>query len=80
MDVEMDVRNVLLGNHDSAHNAGVWLRKHLNIDPKFTIFEQFEEYFNCRIEVDDRTDAWMCPNKIEFEKTSDLTVFLLRWS
>lgn len=80
MDVKVDVRNVLPGGHDSANNAAAWLREHLNIDPKYTIFEQFEEYFNCRIDVDDRADAWMCPNKIVFSKPSELTAFVLRWT
>lgn len=80
MSVTIDITNVLPGGHDSANNAAAWLREHLSIDPKYTIFEQFEEYFDCRIDVDDRTDAWMCPNKIVFNKTSELTAFVLRWT
>lgn len=78
--ITVDCRNVLPGDHDSANNAGIWLREHLNIDSNCTIFEQFEEYFNCRIEVADRTDYWMQPDRIVFNRSEDLTAFLLRWS
>jgi hypothetical protein len=80
MEAKVDVRNVLPGHHPALHNAGVWLREHLEIPRQYTIFEQFEQYFNCRIDVDDRQDYYMQPNKVVFENTQDLTAFLLRWS
>ena len=76
----MDVSNVLPGDHEALHNAAVWLRLHLNIDTKHTIFSKFEEYFNCRIDVADRKDNWATPNKFVFESSAELTAFVLRWS
>ena len=80
MDVKVDVSNVLPGDHPAADNAGTWLRQHLKIPTHCTIFEQFEEYFNCRIDVDNRNDTWMQPNKFVFETGADVTAFVLRWS
>lgn len=80
MDVKVDVTNVLPGDHVSVHNAAVWLREHLNLHPQQTIFEQFEEYFDCRIDVDDRKDYFMTPNKIVFVSGADAVAFLLKWS
>ena len=80
MDVKVDVGNVLAGDHPSADNAGIWLREHLQIHPQYTIFEEFEEYFNCRIDVADRKDNWATPNKFVFESSAELTAFVLRWS
>ena len=80
MDVKMDVRNVLPGDHESLHNAGVWLREELKIPHNQTIFNQFEQCFNCRIDVDDRRDYFMQPNKVVFENSQDLTAFVLKWS
>ena len=80
MDLKVDVTNVLPGDHEALHNAAMWLREHLNIDTKHTIFSKFEEYFNCRLDVDDRTDYFMQPNKAVFETSADLTAFLLKWS
>lgn len=80
MDVKVDVSNVLPGDHVSANNAAAWLREHMNIPSHETIFDQFEEYFDCRIDVDNRKDSWMEPNKIVFQSSKDLTAFLLRWS
>jgi hypothetical protein len=72
--------NVLDGGHEATNNAAIWLREHLNIPSQCTIFEQFEEYFNCRIDVDDRKDYFMQPNTITFNNPADLTAFLLKWS
>lgn len=80
MDVKVVVSNVLPGEHVALHNAAVWLREHLNIPRQCTIFEQFEQYFNCRIDVDDRKDYFMQPNKVVFESSQDLTAFLLKWA
>ena len=80
MDIKVDVSNVLLGDHPATNNAGVWLREHLGIPPNQTIFEQFEEYFDCRIDVDDRKDYWMQPNKIVFASSAAATAFVLKWS
>jgi hypothetical protein len=80
MDVKVDVSNVLPGDHPAADNAGIWLRQHLQIEPQYTIFEEFEEYFNCRIDVADRKDTWMQPNKFVFETGADVTAFVLKWS
>ena len=80
MDFKVDVSNVLPGDHHSADNAGIWLREYLNIPTFQPIFTQFEEYFNCRIDVDDRRDSYMQPNKVVFATSADLTAFVLRWS
>lgn len=80
MDVKVDVSNVLPGGHEAGYNAGTWLREHFNIPHTTPIFEKFEEYFNCRIDVDDRKDWFMEPNKIVFENSADLTAFVLKWS
>lgn len=80
MDIKVDVDNVLRGDHQSLENAAIWLREHLNIPEQCTVFDDFEEYFNCRIEVDDRFDCWMEPNRVVFESSTDLTAFLLKWS
>jgi hypothetical protein len=80
MDVKVDVKNVLPGNHQSLENAAVWLREHLNVPEQYTIFEQFEEYFNCRIDVDDRKDYWMQPNKVVFDSSAELMAFVLKWT
>lgn len=80
MDVKVDVTNVLPGNHHAANNAGVWLREHLAVPAQQTIFEQFEEYFDCRIDVDDRRDYWMEPNKIVFASSAELMAFVLKWT
>lgn len=80
MVVEVDVSNVLPGDHPAANNAGIWLREHLNVPAQCTIFEQFEEYFDCRIDVDDRKDYWMQPNKIVFASGADATAFVLKWA
>ena len=80
MDVKVDVSNILPGDHESLHNAAVWLREHLNIPHQCTIFEQFEQYFNCRIDVDDRKDYFMQPNRVVFGTSADVTAFVLKWS
>ena len=80
MDIKVDVSNVLPGSHPATNNAAVWLREHLNLHPQQTIFEHFEEYFDCRIDVDDRKDWFMEPNKIVFENSAALTAFLLKWA
>ena len=80
MDVKVDVSNVLPGSHSSTSRAAAWLRDELNIPMHETVFEQFEEYFNCRIVVEDRHDSWMQPDKIVFENNQDLVAFLLKWS
>lgn len=76
----MDVSNVLPGNHSALENAAIWLREYLNVPEQCTIFEQFEKYFNCKIDVDDRRDYWMQPNRVVFENSVSLTAFLLKWS
>ena len=80
MDVKVDIRNVLPGDHPSLENAAIWLREYMNIPEQCTVFDEFEEYFDCRIEVDDRKDYWMQPNKVVFENSASLTAFLLKWS
>ena len=80
MDVKVDVTNVLPGSHPATNNAGIWLREHLQVPHNCTIFEQFEEYFNCRVDVDDRKDYFMEPNKVVFESNKDLLAFVLKWS
>lgn len=80
MDVKVGVNNVLPGGHEALNNAGIWLREHLQIPYNQTIFEEFEEHFNCRIEVEDRKDYFMQPIKVVFETGADVTAFVLRWS
>jgi len=80
MVVEMDVGNVLSGDHRALENAAIWLRAHLNLPEQCTIFEQFDEYFNCSIDVDDKKDNWMQPNYVVFENSAALTAFLLKWA
>ena len=80
MDVKVDVTNVLPGNHPATNNAAVWLREYLNVPHNCTIFEQFEQHFNCRIDVDDRKDYWMEPNKVVFGSGAELMAFVLKWS
>lgn len=80
MVVEVDVSNVLPGEHEALNNAGIWLREHLQIPYNQTIFEEFEEHFNCRIEVEDRKDYFMQPIKVIFENSAAVTAFLLKWS
>lgn len=80
MDVKVDVSNVLPGDHPALNEAGIWLREHLNVPSNQTIFEEFEEYFNCRIDVDDRRDYFMQPNQVVFGNSKDLIAFLLKWS
>lgn len=80
MDIKVDLGNILDGSHESTNNAGAWLREHLQIPSNCSVIDQFEEYFNCRIIMDDRNDAWMEPTKIVFESSADLTAFVLKWS
>ena len=80
MDIKVDVSNVLSGDHHALENAAIWLREHLSIPELCTVFEEFEEYFDCRIEVDNRKDYWMQPNKVVFENSAALTAFLLKWA
>lgn len=80
MDVKVDIRNILPGDHIALENAAIWLREHLNVPENETIFKQFEENFDCRIDVDDHRDYWMQPNFVVFENSRDLTAFLLKWS
>ena len=72
--------NILYGEHPAANNAGIWLRDHLHIPSHLSIVDEYEKYFNCRVDIDDRVDSWMMPNKIVFASNADLTAFLLRWS
>lgn len=72
--------NLLPGDHPSTHNAALWLREHLGIPREDTIFAEFEQHFDCRIDVGDPADNWMQPNTIEFPTAEDLTMFVLRWS
>ena len=67
MDVKVVIDNVLPGDHPASDAAGIWLREHFKIPSYTPIFSKFEEYFNCRIDVDDRTDSWIQPNKAVFE-------------
>lgn len=78
--VNIDVSNVLPGDHPAADTAAIWLRGHLKIHPRYTIFDEFEEYFKCRIDVDDRKDNMMQPNKFIFESGEAVTAFVLKWS
>ena len=80
MEVKVDVTNVLPGDHAALENAAIWLREHLNIPEQCTVFEQFEEYFDCRIEVADRKDYWMQPDKVVFGSGAEVTAFVLKWS
>ena len=80
MDVKVVIDNVLPGDHPAADNAAIWLREHLSIPSQLPLFDEFEQYFNCRVDVHDRKDSWMAPNKVIFENSADLTAFLLRWS
>lgn len=80
MDLIVDVSNVLDGQHEAANNAAIWLREHLEIPHNCTVVEQFEKYFNCRIIIADRNDAWLTPDKIVFETGTDVTAFVLKWS
>lgn len=80
MVVKVDVGNVLPGEHEALNNAGIWLREQLQVPHNQTIFEEFEEHFNCRIDVDDRRDYFMQPNKVVFENSRDLTAFLIKWT
>lgn len=80
MDVKVDVSNVLPGDHVALENAAFWLREHFQVPEQCTIFEQFEEYFDCRIDVDNRMDYWMQPNKVVFESSADAVMFILKWS
>lgn len=80
MVTEVDVSNVLPGDHLALENAAIWLREHLNVPEQCTIFEDFEKYFNCKIDVDDRRDYWMQPNRVVFGNSRELTAFLLKWS
>ncbi len=70
----------LPGTSESLHNAGVWLREHLNVPPRHTIFDEFEKYFNCQLVVEHREDPWYCPDRAVFNTEQDLTAFLLRWA
>ena len=70
----------LAGNLESLHNAAAWLREYLDVHPQDTIFDQFEEYFNCQLVVEHRQDPWYCPDKAIFNTEQDLTAFLLRWA
>lgn len=80
MDVKVDLTHILPGEHPATDNAARWLRGYFNIPSDRALFDKFEEYFDCRVDVDDRRDYFMQPNKIIFETSADLTAFLLRWS
>jgi hypothetical protein len=71
---------IIQGNNEALNNAAIWLRQELNIHPNQTIFAEFEEYFNCKITVRDRTDPWYMPSLVEFANENDAMMFLLRWS
>ncbi len=80
MDAKMDVSNVLPGEHEALNNAAMWLREHLQIPYNQVIFKEFEEYFNCKIEVEDRNDYFMQPIKAVFATSQDVTAFVLKWN
>jgi hypothetical protein len=80
MDVKVDVTNVILGSHESTNNAAIWLREKLGIPSQRPILDEFEEYFNCRVVAESRTDPWAEPEKIVFENSADALAFLLKWS
>lgn len=80
MDVKVDLSHIIPGSHDSTNNAGIWLRENLQIPKNKPIFDQFEQYFNCRVVVEDRNDCWIEPDKIVFENSVDALAFLLKWS
>lgn len=71
--------NVVHGENTALDNAACWLREYLGIPGSETIFEQFEEYFNCRLVVGDITDPWYCPDYAVFASAEDATMFLLKW-
>lgn len=79
MDVKVDVSNVLPGNHAALENAAIWLRGYLQVPENCTIIEHFEEYFNCRVDIGDRMDYWMEPDKVVFESNAELMLFVLKW-
>lgn len=71
---------VLPGDHPALENAAIWLRREFCIPTECTVFDVFEKYFNCRIVVDDRTDNWMMPTRVEFVNEKECILFLLKYS
>lgn len=80
MDVKVDLTHIIPGSHESTNNAAIWLREQLGIPENLTILDEFEEYFNCRVVAESRTDPWAEPEKIVFENSADALAFLLKWS
>ena len=80
MDVKVDVSNILPGDHESLNNAGIWLREHLNIPHQLTIFEQFEEYFNCKVVREPPHDLVHGRIYAVFDSEQDAAWFIMKWS
>jgi hypothetical protein len=76
----LDDRKLIPGDHEAAHRAAAWLRKHINASPQDTIFWEFEREFNCRLIGVHSTDVHWVPSWIMFHSEKDLTAFLLRWA
>lgn len=80
MDIKVELSHIIPGSHQSTDNAGIWLREHLKIPSHKPIFEQFEQYFNCRVVASDLNDCWAQPDCVVFENGADALAFLLKWA
>lgn len=67
------------GEIDAFNNAAIWLREHLDIPQQCTIFNEFEEHFNCRLLGVDRGDSFACPSYVQFNTERDAIAFFLKW-
>lgn len=62
-------------------NAANWLREYKKIPWHLVVHEEFEEYFNCKVIVqDDPITHLACTEFVEFEDEKNAVMFLLRWS
>jgi hypothetical protein len=70
----------LPGDTPCLDRAARWLRVKTGRGEYMTIFEEFEQEFNCTIIADSREDPWAYPELVKFKSKEDLLMFVLRWS
>ena len=70
----------LNGDHPACHASASWLRDHFQIPDNETIFDLYQEYFNCELQGFNPNDPWYVPDLVIFDSETDLTMFLLRWA
>lgn len=70
--------NTIISVNDSAvGNAAKWLRETFKIGINYDLIPLFEKEFNCKV-ITDR--GFIMPNRIDFQTSENLMLFLLKWS